>query len=33
VSRAPVARGDEGIVGRLVQVLLDAGIDGLGPLK
>jgi hypothetical protein len=30
---ATVARGDEGIVGRLVQVLLDAGIDGLGPLK
>jgi hypothetical protein len=29
----PVARGDEGVVGRLVQVLLDAGIDGLGPLK
>ena len=29
----PVARGDEGIVGRLIQVLLDAGIDGLGPLK
>ncbi len=28
-----VARGDEGIVGRLIQVLLDAGIDGLGPLK
>jgi EcsC protein family len=26
-------RGDEGVVGRLVQVLLDAGIDGLGPLK
>jgi hypothetical protein len=30
---ATVPRGDEGIVGRLVQVLLDAGIDGLGPLK
>jgi hypothetical protein len=30
---ATVARADEGIVGRLVQVLLDAGIDGLGPLK
>ncbi len=30
---ATVARGDEGIVGRLVQLLLDAGIDGLGPLK
>jgi hypothetical protein len=29
----PVARGDEGVVGRLIQVLLDAGIDGLGPLK
>jgi hypothetical protein len=28
-----VARGDEGVVGRLIQVLLDAGIDGLGPLK
>jgi hypothetical protein len=28
-----VPRGDEGIVGRLVRVLLDAGIDGLGPLK
>jgi hypothetical protein len=26
-------RGDEGVVARLVQVLLDAGIDGLGPLK
>jgi hypothetical protein len=26
-------RGEEGIVGRVVQVLLDAGIDGLGPLK
>jgi hypothetical protein len=26
-------RGDEGVVGRVVQVLLDAGIDGLGPLK
>ncbi|MGC4109950.1 MAG: EcsC family protein [Nocardioides sp.] len=25
--------GDEGVVGRLVDVLLDAGIDGLGPLK
>jgi hypothetical protein len=24
---------DEGVVARLVQVLLDAGIDGLGPLK
>jgi hypothetical protein len=30
---ATVARSDEGVVGRLVQVLLDAGIDGLGPLK
>jgi hypothetical protein len=29
----PAPRGDEGVVGRLVQVLLDAGIDGLGPLK
>ena len=29
----PGSRGDEGVVGRLVQVLLDAGIDGLGPLK
>jgi hypothetical protein len=29
----PDQRGDDGIVGRLVQVLLDAGIDGLGPLK
>ena len=28
----PVDR-DEGVVGRLIQVLLDAGIDGLGPLK
>jgi hypothetical protein len=28
-----IARGDEGVVGRLIQVLLDAGIDGLGPLK
>jgi len=28
-----VPRGDDGVVGRLVQVLLDAGIDGLGPLK
>jgi len=27
------ARGDEGVVTRLLQVLLDAGIDGLGPLK
>jgi hypothetical protein len=26
-------RGDAGIVARVVQVLLDAGIDGLGPLK
>jgi hypothetical protein len=26
-------RSDEGLVGRLIQVLLDAGIDGLGPLK
>jgi hypothetical protein len=34
-SRVPerVTPGDEGVVGRLVQVLLDAGIDGLGPLK
>jgi EcsC protein family len=29
----PASRGDDGMVGRLVQVLLDAGIDGLGPLK
>lgn len=29
----PVPRGEEGVVGRLVQLLLDAGIDGLGPLK
>ena len=29
----PASRGDEGVVGRLVQVLLDAGIDGIGPLK
>lgn len=28
----PAAREDDGLVGRLVQVLLDAGIDGLGPL-
>jgi hypothetical protein len=28
-----LARGDDGVVARLVQVLLDAGIDGLGPLK
>jgi hypothetical protein len=26
-------RSDEGVVTRLLQVLLDAGIDGLGPLK
>jgi hypothetical protein len=34
-SRLPerVARRDEGVVGRLIDVLLDAGIDGLGPLK
>ena len=30
---ATVPRSEEGVVGRLVQVLLDAGIDGLGPLK
>lgn len=30
---ATIARDDEGVVGRLIQVLLDAGIDGLGPLK
>jgi hypothetical protein len=30
---ATVERADDGLVGRLVQVLLDAGIDGLGPLK
>jgi hypothetical protein len=29
----PVPRGDEGVVARVVAVLLDAGIDGLGPLK
>jgi hypothetical protein len=28
-----LARADEGVVTRLLQVLLDAGIDGLGPLK
>jgi hypothetical protein len=27
------SRDDEGLVARVVQVLLDAGIDGLGPLK
>jgi hypothetical protein len=34
-TRLPVsaARSDEGVVARLVQVLLDAGIDGLGPLR
>lgn len=35
-DRLPVrlARGkDEGVVGRLVDVLLDAGIDGVGPLR
>jgi hypothetical protein len=34
-GRLPAAadRTDEGAVARLVQVLLDAGIDGLGPLK
>jgi hypothetical protein len=34
-DRLPVAarQHDEGVVGRLVQVLLDAGIDGLGPLR
>jgi len=30
---ATVEHADDGLVGRLVQVLLDAGIDGLGPLK
>ena len=30
---APGPREDEGVVGRVVQVLLDAGIDGLGPLR
>jgi EcsC protein family len=30
---ARVDPGNEGAVARLVQVLLDAGIDGLGPLK
>jgi hypothetical protein len=29
----PIPRRDEGVVGRLIQVLLDAGIDGMGPLK
>ncbi len=29
----PAPRGDEGIVARLVQVLLDVGVDGLGPLR
>jgi EcsC protein family len=29
----PTPRGDEGVVGHLIQLLLDAGIDGLGPLK
>lgn len=29
----PGPRDDDGVVGRVVQVLLDAGIDGLGPLK
>lgn len=35
VGRLPAAveRPDEGAVARLVQVLLDAGIDGMGPLK
>ena len=28
-----VVHSDDGFVGRLIQVLLDAGIDGLGPLK
>jgi hypothetical protein len=35
-DRLPVAAAqpdDEGMVARLVQVLLDAGIDGLGPLR
>ena len=34
--RPPAAAGgpaDDGVVGRLIEVLLDAGIDGLGPLK
>ena len=30
---APLARGDEGVVARLLQVLLDVGIDGLGPMR
>jgi hypothetical protein len=30
---AAVRPGDDGVIGRLVQVLLDAGIDGLGPLR
>jgi EcsC protein family len=28
-----LARGDDGALARLLQLLLDAGIDGLGPLK
>jgi hypothetical protein len=34
-DRLPVAAepDDDGMVARLIQVLLDAGIDGLGPLK
>jgi hypothetical protein len=32
-TQGSAPRGDEGVVGRVVQVLLDAGIDGLGPLK
>src|SRR6476620_11088624 len=33
LTAASLEAPDEGAVSRLVQVLLDAGIDGLGPLK
>ena len=33
LTAATVQHPDEGVVSRLVQVLLDAGIDGLGPLR
>src|SRR3954451_6621069 len=33
LTSASLETPDEGAVSRLVQVLLDAGIDGLGPLK
>ena len=33
LTAAATQQPDEGTVARLVQVLLDAGIDGLGPLK